>query len=463
MENKGKVLVVDDQPVNVEVLGTQLSAAGYEVIRAYSGEEALALAAETKPDIILLDILMPGLSGYDVTARIKGDPALQSTPVVLITVLEGVDDKVQGLNAGADDFLSRPVNPLELQARIRSLVKLKRLQDELAQKNRETPPSPGPLTEEKPAAKKTILIVEDGNAAALFTRTIVEKAGYESVLAKNGTEAKAILSKAIPDLILLDLLLPDADGLELLREIRSFPAMDQTPVIIVSGLSDLETKVKGIETGADDYLVKPFNALEMVARIRANLRKTEISHKLRSDLNIAVTQAMTDTLTQLYNRNYFNINVEREIAAAKRYGRLFSLLMLDIDYFKSINDTFGHLAGDSVLKELGVILKDKVRAGDIAVRYGGEEFVLLLQETGIKGALTAAENIRRKVEQHHFSNIQDAMITVSIGVADYNPADGDMDTIITKADRALYEAKQAGRNRVMALSSAVETGKLQQM
>jgi two-component system, cell cycle response regulator len=451
MENQGKVLLVDDEPLNVKLMETRLTVAGYQVVTAATGEEGLAQAFKTRPDIILLDVMMPGLNGYQVTSQLKADPELKIIPIVLLTALEDAEAKVKGLNAGADDFLSKPVNQLELLARIRSLIKLKRLQEELVKMNRAAQPPDDLQTDIQEIPKKSILIVEDDKMAAVHTTFTLEKAGYRAITAKDGAEARAFLRKEHPALILLDIMLPDINGLDLLREIKEIKSLEHMPVIIVSAVGDLEVRIKGIETGADDYLVKPVNYLEMLARVRANLRKTELSHKLKADLDAAVTQAITDTLTRLYNRNYLNISMEREISAARRYGKGFSLLMIDIDHFKDINDTFGHLTGDSVLQEIGTLLKDTVRAVDIVVRYGGEEFVALLQETGIKGAIAAAEHAREAVEQHRFANVNDAVITVSIGATEFSPSDSGMEMIIARADHAMYQAKQAGRNRVVAI------------
>jgi len=453
MENQGKVLLVDDEPLNVQLMETRLAIAGYQVVTAANGDEGLAQAFKTKPDIILLDIMMPGLNGYQITSKLKEDPDLKIIPVVLLTALEDTEAKVKGLNAGADDFLSKPINQLELLARIRSLIKLKRLQEELMQVNRVSQPPAEVRTDIQEISQICILLVEDDKMAAAYTRFNLEQAGYKVYIAKDGAEARTFLTKEHPALILLDIMLPDINGLDLLAEIKKNKKMEHIPVIIVSAIGDLEVRIRGIETGADDYLVKPVNHLEMLARVKANLRKNQLSHKLKSDLDAAVTQAITDALTRLYNRNYLNISMEREILAAKRYGKGFSLLMIDIDHFKDINDTFGHLTGDSVLQEIGILLKETVRAVDIVVRYGGEEFVVLLQETGINGAIAAAEHAREAVEKHKFAKLKDTVITVSIGVTEFWPTDSGMEMIIARADHAMYQAKQAGRNRVVAITA----------
>jgi diguanylate cyclase (GGDEF)-like protein len=246
----------------------------------------------------------------------------------------------------------------------------------------------------------------------------------------------------------MDIILPDMNGIELLKKIREDHPSANIPVIIISTITDIETKVEGIESGADDYLVKPVDRLEMLARIRANLRKSEAQRRLKSNLEAAAQQAITDTLTGLYNRQYLKNALEREIARARRYKRPFSMLILDIDHFKDVNDTFGHLAGDGVLREIAGILKHNVRASDVAARYGGEEFVVVLTDTDIRGAAAAAEHLRETVARHKFPAVDGRQITVSIGCTEFQSDDADMDAVIKKADDALYKAKAEGRNRV---------------
>lgn len=443
---KDRVLVVDDQPMNVKLLATRLIAAGYEVLTAYNGEEALDIVAQSAPDIILLDIMMPGLDGYEVTERLRKNPFTSTIPIVLVTALEGIDDKVRGLNSGADDFLTKPVNHVELLARVRSLVKLKKLQDQLLKKS-SAPRYDAGRGEGGPEGKQLVMIVDDDEEAANNLGLILSSAEYDVISEQSGRGANDLLSHALPDLILLDLMLPDVSGIELLRKWRANGDMQNVPVIILSAIADLEAKVKGIETGADDYLVKPVNSIELIARIRSNLHKYEVQRTLQAGAKRFFNEAVTDSLTGLYNRKYLQMVLEREIASFQRYGMQFSFLMLDIDHFKTVNDVFGHPAGDGVLKDLGAILREQKRRSDLAARYGGEEFAVLLDHTTMQGALAAAENLRKAIEEHRFPGIGDKQVTVSIGVSECS-ADDDEQSIIKRADDALFMAKEGGRNSV---------------
>lgn len=445
MEGKEKVLVVDDQPMNVKLIATHLLAAGYEVLKAYDGEEALRITKSEFPDIILLDIMMPGIDGYEVTERLKKDQYLSIIPIVLVTALSGIDDKVKGLNAGADDFITKPINQTELLARVRSLIRVKKLQMEIMGK--ESKAAPLKHIPAKREERGIVLIVEDTEEEAKKLKMILESAGHSAICAKDGNDALATLNEAIPDMILLDMLLPDFSGLDLLGMLRGREELKNTPVIIISAVSDLDIKVRGIENGADDYLVKPVNSLELIARVKTNLHKYEMQKKLRKEADDMFRLSVTDPLTGLYNRNYLKTVLERELEAAGRYNYTFSLMILDIDHFKSVNDTFGHPAGDSVLMELSGIMKRCLRVSDVATRYGGEEFLMVLDHTGLTGARAAAEKLREMVESHTFSNMDGRKVTVSIGVSEYCPCDR-IDEIIKRADLALYCAKEEGRNRV---------------
>jgi two-component system cell cycle response regulator len=225
--------------------------------------------------------------------------------------------------------------------------------------------------------------------------------------------------------------------------------MEEISVIIVSSINDLETRVKGIDLGSDDYLVKPVNALEMLARVRAAIRKTRARLKLKQTLNDVFKLSITDSLTGLYNRQYFNSYLEKLMASARRHDRQFSILFVDIDRFKAVNDTFGYLVGDSVLKKLAVIFEDNLRTSDLVARFGGEEFVLLLSDTDIQGARLLAEKLRSDVESFGFEGLDGTNITISIGLSESLDLDGTVNDIVKRADDALYKAKESGRNRIV--------------
>lgn len=371
-----KILVVDDDLSYAGLLSGILGRGDFELETAHDGESAVEKVKTFKPDAILLDIVMPGMDGYEVTKRLKGAWETSVIPIILMTGVGDASDKVKGLEAGADEFIIKPVDRIELLARVRFLVKLKKLQDRMrSTEERVDRPSSAAATASG-NGKNTILIVEDDVKTANVYELLLRSKGFKTLIAHDGGDAIAIVEKDLPDLVLLDLMLPGMDGLEILARLKASPLLMKIPVIICSIIPHSETRVKAIDTGADDYLIKPVNHREMLARINAAIRRSGAWKKLRSENDCLFEQSVLDPLTGLYNRRYLKTVIESDIAAAKRHGRGFFLVMLDIDDFKNINDTFGHNAGDVVLKELGHLLRMKLRTCDIAVRYGGEEFVV---------------------------------------------------------------------------------------
>jgi diguanylate cyclase (GGDEF)-like protein len=304
-------------------------------------------------------------------------------------------------------------------------------------------------------AKARILIVEDSKSQADLTRTFLEKNGYEVLCVHNGAGAIKAAKTASYDVILLDLVLPDMNGNEICRWLKLNSETRGIPIIMLTVESALKEKVASLEAGADDYLPKPYNEIELNARIYAALRTKALQDELRDKnrqleelLAKVELQSITDPLTGLHNRRYVEAVLEKELAEWKRYGSPLGCLMVDVDHFKNINDRYGHGAGDSVLKELAQLLKDILREADTVARWGGEEFLILLPQTGQDGASVTALKILRAVTELRLPQIPDLRVTVSIGIA---PAGRSTDTpakLVRAADLALYEAKNRGRNRI---------------
>jgi len=312
------------------------------------------------------------------------------------------------------------------------------------------------------AKKRKILVVDDVPVNIQLLETYLTAEGYEIVTACNGNEAVEKVKTEQPDLVLLDVMMPMLDGFEVCKVIKSTASTRFIPVIMVTALNEIKDKVKGMDSGADDFLSKPFNKLELLARVRSLLRIKDLNDQLQEkveELEEAKEQlrqrAITDGLTGLFNYRHFKEQLMFEISRSRRHNLNLSLIMLDIDHFKHYNDTNGHPAGDGVLKELAKLLKNNIRSIDLAARYGGEEFTLVLMETNKAAAKIVAEKIRKLVEEHNFDfeNKQPGgRITISTGVATF-PEDGtDFDTLVKAADERLYMAKQAGRNVIFAES-----------
>jgi two-component system cell cycle response regulator len=444
-------LVVDDNPKNIKLLSTYLKADGHVALSALSGPEALHLARTSHPDIILLDIMMPGMDGFEVTRELKQDARTSIIPIIMVTALHSTEDRIRGLDTGADEFLSKPVNRTELITRIRSLFKLKLAQDEL--RNRAelvTRISNQVMDLESPGADNVLLVEDDEMLAKHISTTLTSK-GYSMVRAHNGSAALEAIKQFTPNIILLDLLLPDRSGQEMISQFKSDERLREVPILVITALQDLETKVEAIDIGADDYLVKPIESAELVARIRAALRRSKAHEKLKLDVENLYHSAVTDPLTSLHNRLYLESDISKRIALIRRYGHgSFSLAIIDIDLFKQVNDTYGHEAGDRVLTAFAKALRGACRDFDIAARYGGEEFCLVLPETDQLGAYNLCERLRQNLADLRFEEWPELRITASFGISDCREGDAEFIDIFRRADRALYQAKQAGRNRVKA-------------
>jgi len=282
-----------------------------------------------------------------------------------------------------------------------------------------------------------ILIVDDNEKTRTMLKRHLKKEKYEILEAKDGFEALKIVETDKPGVILLDVMMPKISGMDVCRRIRARHDSDLFHIIMLTGVATAESKVSGLDMGADDYVTKPFDIVELLARIRVGFRS--VANR---------KQAIIDNLTQVYNRNFFTAYLKKAIEQAHRYNYDLSLILTDIDHFKKVNDTHGHLAGDKILTEMGSLLKKFCRASDLAVRWGGEEFIIVMPETNIAGGTVLAEKIRAGIAAHDFPVVSG--ITASFGVATLKKEGADR--LLKDADEALYTAKENGRNQVVTYS-----------
>jgi two-component system cell cycle response regulator len=311
-----------------------------------------------------------------------------------------------------------------------------------------------------------ILIVDDHEDNVELLRARLESWGFETLSARDGAEALATIEERVPDLILLDVMMPKIDGMEVARRVKNNPDLPFIPIIMQTALDSTENKVEGLEAGADDYITKPIDFAELKARVKSMLRikrlQEEIEERERElmEANERLRHmSQTDALTGLENRRHIEIRLEEMFEHAKRLNEPFACVMVDLDKFKSVNDEFGHQAGDAVLRQLARILKNEVREIDHAGRYGGEEFILLLTGTVLDAAVTFAERVRKAIEGHTFTFDNGTIKrTASFGVAAWpHPKISSCDGLVRAADDALYVAKETGRNRVIRFDSDVFT------
>jgi len=449
-----RVMVVDDILSNVKLLEAKLTAEYFDVVTAFNGAECLSKIADTMPDIVLLDVMMPGMDGFEVCRRIKTNPATTHIPVVMVTALDQPSDRVAGLDAGADDFLTKPVDDAALFARVRSLVRLKMMTDELRMRET-TGQSMGvldPAAAPDSSKPSRILVIEDRAESAAWFRTVL-KAPHEITAVETFEESLIRVRGGDYDLVIVSLGVRGFDGLRLCSQLRSLPEGRNVPILVVVSDGDKRKLNQALEMGVNDYLTRPIDPNELTARVRTQLRKKHYADRLRHNVQLSLEMAITDQLTGLHNRRYMARHLDNLIASSKRTGKPLSFVIMDIDFFKSVNDSYGHDVGDEVLKEFASRVSSNVRGIDLACRYGGEEFVVVMPDTDVAAAYSVAERLRQEVEVTPIAISRDPgklKVTVSIGIAKADGADDTPEALLYRADQALYRAKRTGRNRVVA-------------
>ncbi|MEA2463661.1 MAG: hypothetical protein QOJ98_1408 [Acidobacteriota bacterium] len=298
----------------------------------------------------------------------------------------------------------------------------------------------------------TIAIVDDDAAIRRLVRLFLRRAGFDTIECTTGEEARAMLANEPWDLVILDRKLPDMDGVVLAQELRSQTDFRTRYIIMLTGEAEQEDKVQGLELGADDYITKPFSYPELLARIRAGKRIVDLQKELLETNKRLELLSITDGLTKLHNHRHFQDELARAFEESQRYQRPLSLAMIDIDFFKKFNDTYGHAVGDDVLKRAAELYRSSVRSTDLVARYGGEEFAVMMPETALDDGITFAEKIRHMIETTPLETQQGPLnVTVSLGVASVpHSRIHTAKELIVAADKALYRAKRNGRNQVQA-------------
>lgn len=527
-----KILVVDDSLTIRMQVKELLERNVFHVLLAEDGPQCLKMLEKEKPDAILLDIIMPEMDGIEVCQRIKSDENLKDIPILILTTVTDVENKVKGLNAGADDYITKPFEIAELTARLNAIIRNKMLYEELRLANRKILEQQKSVIEEE---RLKVLLQMAGATAHELSQPLmnllgnidlmrlnedhpeklhkhmdqIEKSGqrvadivrkiqairhdetkpylekfsiinfdqkihllsvedsdddfeklsailknYNQVIiyrARNVKEAFQVLEQGRFDLIFLDYFLPDGNGQEFLRIMgeKGF----EIPVVIITGKGDETVAAHVIQAGAYDYLPKDVVSTNSLCRvISSSMEKFNLKKQINEAHKKMAEMATKDELTGLYNRRYFTEALERELSVAKRYETELVFCMMDLDDFKKINDSYGHPAGDMALCGVARILKECCRKGDLICRYGGEEFAVLLPNTRTENALIACERFREMVSRHQFKyNSSQLQVTISIGIASFNASDQETPAdLIANADKALYKAKEEGRNRVVS-------------
>jgi two-component system, cell cycle response regulator len=451
----GRVLVVDDIVANVKLLEARLSAEYFDVLTAHSGERALEILQTERVDVVLLDVMMPSMDGFEVCRRIKSSARTTHLPVIMVTALDQTSDRVQGLEAGADDFITKPVDDIALVTRVKNLARLKTLNDEMMLRMA-TGALIGALPGGALAWPKTdtggrILLVEDNERVAKRVAATLGKLHRVDV-EPDLPAALVRLSADALDVLIVSLNLAAADGLRLCSQARSLERTRHLPIVVIVQPGEEARLLRALDMGVNDYLMRPVDRNELLARVRTQIKRKRHSDYLRDRLDESVELAVTDALTGLHNRRYMETHLAALAEQAGATGRPLSLVLVDIDNFKSINDTHGHEAGDSVLRQFASRFRRNTRSIDLACRIGGEEFVIVMPDSGLERACQIGERLRECIADEPFQadgGIK-LKVTASVGVATLDRPLGSLDALFKRADQALYVAKRGGRNRVVA-------------
>jgi two-component system cell cycle response regulator len=449
-----RVLIVDDIAPNVRLLEARLAAEYYEVVTAGSGPEALEICQTQDIDIVLLDVMMPGMDGFEVCQRLKADPRTHHLPVVMVTALDQPSDRVRGLEVGADDFLTKPFDDTQLLARVKSLVRLKSLTDELRARA---------LTGQQIAIEDAlramdaisatggnILIIDTDRRHAERIQSYLSPEHRVDILTEP-SDAVFQVTGARYELALVSMSLEGFDPLRVCSQVRTVDHSRGLPIILMADEADKPRVVRALDLGVNDFIARPIERNELSARVRTQIRRHRYSLELRESVNSTLALAVTDELTGLYNRRYFERHLNVMLGKAQEQGRDLALMILDIDHFKSVNDNHGHDIGDAVLREFSARLRRNIRGVDLACRLGGEEFVVIMPDTDMGAAEAVAERVRQAIAERPFDvgAIRPLTVTVSIGVSRNEMRVDTPEILLKRADVALYRAKREGRNRVI--------------
>jgi two-component system cell cycle response regulator len=377
-------------------------------------------------------------------------------PVVVVTALDQTADKVQGLDAGADDFLTKPVDDIALITRVKNLARLKTLNDEMMLRMASGAGIGGSLPGGRfpwadTEGRGRVLLVEDQERVAARLRASL--AGLHEIdVEPDLQEALLRLGQSAYDVAIVSLNLAGADGLRLCSQVRAIERTRHLPIIVVVQPDEEARLLRALDMGVNDYLTRPIDSNELLARVRTQIRRKRHSDYLRGSLEQSVELALTDPLTGLANRRYMETHLRALVEQASAVAQPLSVLLVDVDNFKSINDTFGHDAGDAVLEELARRVRRNIRNIDLACRLGGEEFVIVMPDTGLERACQIGERLRASIagEPFHAGEAKALAVTASVGIATLEGAQDTGPAMLKRADHALYAAKRAGRNRVVA-------------
>lgn len=438
---KKTILVVDDSATARKIIRHELEQGGYQVEEAQNGFEALAkvISLRQPPDLITMDIEMPSLNGFEASKKLREEGYTKlftqytdgQVPIIFITARDTLEGRATGFQLGAIDFIPKPFNRGGILSAANKILY-------------------------PPQDKKdfTILLADDNPVVLKIVEAALLRQGYRVLTVDDGLKALTMATKnpGKIDMVITDYMMPKMKGDELCRELRQIETLKHVPIIFLSAVPEKEKILSMFRAGAYDYLMKPFLAEELIARVKVHADMRDVVKQLEQQKSMLYAQnkalaemSIRDSLTKLYNHRYIIERAQQQIDLDKRNNHQTSILMFDLDYFKKVNDQYGHQFGDKVLVEISRATMESLRAIDLIGRYGGEEFLVILPETSLEGGRISAQRIAEAIDKIKWEH---AGFTVNIsgGLATWQG--GSAIDLIAKADALLYQAKKNGRNRI---------------
>lgn len=451
-----RILVVDDNLANRRLLQAKLEAKYFQVLLAESGQKALDIASAELPDIILLDVMMPGMDGYEVCAHLKAAPETAFIPVVMVTALSQQEHRLKGLRAGADDFVTKPFDDFSLMTRINTLLRYNAVASELRQREASATSSLGydvsRELEEMESPSRVVIADQSPRRSALI-RNYLEAAGHKAASLQSSSEDGAATGI---DVMILPLDQEAFDPLRLCAQLKMAERTRAIAILVVCNETNRDKAMKALELGASDIISSPVDRDELLARVTTQTRRTRYIEVLRRRVDRGMELSVIDPLSGLYNRRYLTNQLKQLLSRSAQGDSPVSIIAFDIDHFKAVNDTHGHDVGDKVIQEFARRLEENSRPMDMVCRQGGEEFLVIMPGTSGDLACSAAERMRRSIAGQPFTIEATGLsldITVSAGVATEEDSNDYPDDLLKRADDALYRAKKAGRNRVESVAA----------
>ncbi|MFT7623903.1 MAG: two-component system cell cycle response regulator [Myxococcota bacterium] len=448
---RGRALVVDDDAIIRRLLSHWLAKAGFDALCAANGEQALLMAREHSPDVVVTDVRMAGMDGLELTRHLRGDAQTAGIPVILVTGLTSLEHRLEGLQAGADEFLSKPVDRGELLARVQTMVRLCRYQQQLTLRTEAYGAEAVPVIEYGALDATDVLLVEDDPAQARVICDTLRPHVRTIRTVGTAREARSQLASHSADVILVDVNLPDTNGMEVVRWAKRLDRLPHVQMALITSGTDPETRVLGLQSGADDFMLKPIPAAELLARVTTMSRNKRLLDALAAQCAAAQDDSTLDEPTGLHARNYFDRVLALELHRSLRHRYEVATLIVDLDDFHRHHQNGGQAVADAVVKHMARTLQSCVRETDLIARFCTEQFALILPYTDLSGAQLVAERIKQRLQSVPFiprGAFEPLHLTVSIGGALAGAGVEGPAALLSAAEAAVARVKSAGQDGI---------------